>query len=365
MQIVRLLQFPGSSTGILCLKATLRPSAALYIWQAYHQANLADASLEKMADVWEGATTQFVMACRRQAEQPSLLQTAAAIQAADPSVVMFDSSRLGTTHASCLPAVHDAVRPLLLLTQVLLSQSGSFTLSCDRFDNQLEHRNSSIHCIMLAPRGKDLVPDHVAHQERRIMLLQSLLLLFKLLSFLSAVEAKSASTDVAKKVLWQSLADLKVELHLYEEAEADRTGLHSGPASNPASAFSQHWGETERNVSVSLAALLCTTLRHHILQPTLHADICCHLIQAVLLESSGVIDSEKAQRLADVFKNKGRSFCCACMFFSGLCNPRLELCKRNGPSYQINDMLCAFAEPHNNFHGTSACCLQPRDWVAG
>ena len=300
MQIVRLLQFPGSSTGILCLKATLTPSAALHIWQAYHQADLADASLENMADVWAGATSHFVMACRRQAGQPSLLQTASEIQAADPSVVMFDSSRLGTTHASCLPVVQDAVRPLLQLTQVLLCQGGSFMLSCDRSEHQLEHRNSSIHCILLAPRGKDLVPDHVAHQERRIMLL----LLFKLLSLLSAVEAKSASTDVAKKVLWQTLADLKVELHLYEKPEVDRTGLHSGPASNPASAFSQHWSETERDVSVFLAPLLCTTLHQHILQPTMHADICCHLIQAVLLESSGVIDSEKAQRLAGVSRAK-------------------------------------------------------------
>ena len=310
------LQFPGSSTGNLCLEATLRPSAALHVWQAYHHANLADASLENMADDWEGATAQFVMACRRQAGQPSLLQTAAAIQAANPLAAMFDRSRLSPTHASCLSAVQDAVRPLLILTQVLLSQSGSFMLSCDCPQHQLElgHMISSTSSIAEAPKGKALLPDHLAHQERRIVLLQSSLLLLKLLSFLSAVEAKSASTDVAKEVLWQTLANLEVDLHPYEEAEADCSGLHSGPASNPASASSQHEMETERDVCVSLAALLCTTLRQHILQPTIHADICCHLLQAVLLDGSGVIDSEKAQRLADVFKSKGMSFCCTCLY---------------------------------------------------
>ncbi len=356
LQMVRLLQFPGSSTGIVCLEATLRPSAALHIWQAYHQANLADASLE-MADIWESATAQFIMACRKQAGQPSLLQTAAAIQAADPLAAMFDSNRLGATHALYLPAVPDAVRPLLQLTQVLLSQSGSFMLSCDRSEHQpeFEHSISSTNCIDEAPKGKDVIPDHVAHQERRIMLLQSLLLLLKLLSFLSAVEAKSASTDVAKKVLWQTLADLKVELHSYGEAEADCSGLHPGPASNPASAFSQHWSKTECDVSVPLAALLCTTLRHHILQPTIHADICCRLIQTVLLESSDVIDSQKAQRLAAVFQSKGMSCCSTCTFLSGLCQPFLELCKctawesKGIRSVHSSDMLCVFADPHTNF----------------
>jgi len=79
-----------------------------------------------------------------------------------------------------------------------------------------------------------------------------------------------------------------------------------------------------------LAALLCTTLRQHILQPTIHADICCRLIQAVLLESSDVIDSEKAQRLAAVFKSKGMSFCSTCSFLSGLCKLCLEGCKCTG-----------------------------------
>ncbi len=339
LQMVCLLQFPGSSTGTVCLEATLRPSAALHIWQAYHQANLADASLENMADIWEGATAQFVMACRRQAGQPSLLQTAAAIQAANPLAVMFDSNRLGATHALYLPAVQDAVRPLLQLTQVLLSQSG-FLLSCDRPEHQLEfpHRISSKSSIDEAPKGKDLVPDHVAHQERRIVLLQCTLLLLKLVSFLSAVEAKSSSTDEAKKVMWRILAALEVELHSHEEAEADRTGLHSGPARHSTSASSQHWSETECDVSVPLAALLCTTLRQHILQPTIHADICCRLIQAVLLESSDVINSQKAQRLAAVFKSKGMSFCSTCSFPSGLCKPCLEQCKCIGAQ---GDQICA------------------------
>ena len=323
------LQFPGGSTGIVCLEATLRPSAALHIWQAYHQANLADASPQNMAGIWESATAHFIMACRRQAGQPSVLQTAAAIQAADPLAAMFDSNRLGATHALYLPAVPDAVRPLLQLTQVLLSQSGSSVSSCDLSEHQLEseRRISSTDCTDEAPKGKDLVPDHVAHQERRIMLLQSSLLLLKLLSFLSAVEAKSANTDVAKEVLWQILENLEVELHSYEEAEADRTGLHFGPTRNPASASSQHWTETELDVSAALAALLCSTLRHHILQPTIHADVCCRLIQAVLLDSSDGMDSHKARRLAAVFDSKGMRCWSTCTFLLGLCQPFLELCK--------------------------------------
>ncbi len=288
-----------------------------------------------MADVWEGATAQFVMACRRQAGQPSHLQTAAEIQAADPSAAMFDSNRLGATHALYLPAVPDAVRPLLQLTQVLLSQSG---WSCDHSEHHLEseRRINRTNSIDEAPQGNDLISDHWAHQERWIMLLQSSLLLLKLLSFLSAVEAKSASTDVAKEILWQTLANLEVELNLCAEAEADCSGLHSGPASNPASASSQHWSETECDVAVPLAALLCTTLRQHILQPTTHADICFRLIHAVLLGISDVIDSEKAQRLAAVFKSKGTSFCYAHIFSSGLCKPHLELCRCNDlPRYQV------------------------------
>ena len=331
LQLVCLLQFPGSSTGTVCLEATLRPSAALHIWQAYRQANLSDANVKYLAGIWEGATGQFVMAYRRQARQPSPLQTAAAIQAANPSVVMFDSSRLGTTHAVYLPAVQDAVRPLLQLTQVLLSQSG-FLLSCDCPQRQLEflHRLSSHNSIDEAPKGTEPARDHAAHQERRIVLLQSTLLLLKLVTFMSAVEAKSSSTDVAEEVMWRILAALEVELYSHEDAEADRTGLHSGPARHSTSASSQHWTETECDVSVPLAALLCTTLRQHILQPTIHADICCRLIQAVLLESSDVINSQKAQRLAAVFKSKGMSFCSTCSFLSGLCKLCLEGCKCTG-----------------------------------
>ena len=326
VQMVCLLQFPGSSTGTVCLEATLRPSAALHIWQAYHQANLSGANVEYLAATWKGVTGEFVMACKRQAGQPSTLQTAAAVQAANPSPAMFDTSRLGTTRATYLPAVQDAVRPLLQLTQVLLSQSG-FLLSCDYPEHHLEflQRLSGDDRIDKAPKDTDLTSNHAAHQERRIVLLQSMLLLLKLVTFMSAVEAKSPSADVAKEVLWQSLEKLEVEL-LVSEAAADR----SGPASNPASASSQYDMETEGDVSVALAALLCTTLRQHILQPTIHADICCRLIHVVLLESTDVIVSEKAQRLAAVFKSKGMSFHSACSFFSSLCKLCFEGCKCTG-----------------------------------
>ncbi len=150
LQTVCLLQFPGSSTGTVCLEATLMSSAALHIWQAYHQANLSDGNVAYLAGIWEGATAQFVMACMRQARQPSPLQIVAAIQEAKPSDAMFDSSRLGTARAMYLPAVQDAVRPLLQLTQVLLSQSG-FLLSCDCPLRQLEYvqRLSSNNCMKL------------------------------------------------------------------------------------------------------------------------------------------------------------------------------------------------------------------------
>ena len=284
-----------------------------------------------MADIWESATAQFIMAWT-QAGQPSLLQTAAAIQAADPLAAMFDSNRLGATHALYLPAVPDAVRPLLQLTQVLLSHSGSLMLPYDDSGHQVKHVHSisSTNCIHEASEGKGIILDHVAHQDRRNMLLQSSLLLLKLLSFLSAVEAKSASTDVAKKLLWQVLGNLEVKLHSYEEAEADCTDLHSGPSRNPASASSQHRSETECSVSVPLAALLCTTLRQHILQPTDHAVICCRLIQAVLLQSSDVINLQEAQRLAAVFKSKGISFCSTYKSLSGLCKLCLKLCNCTG-----------------------------------
>ncbi|DBB08813.1 TPA: hypothetical protein ACH3X3_007469 [Trebouxia sp. C0006] len=111
----KLHEFPGSSTGTVCLEATLRPSAALHIWQAYHQANLSGANVKYLAGIWEGATGQVVMACRGHAGQPLPLQIAAAIQEAKPSNAMFDSRRLGATHAMYLPAVQDAVRPLLQL----------------------------------------------------------------------------------------------------------------------------------------------------------------------------------------------------------------------------------------------------------
>ncbi len=170
------------------------------------------------------------------------------------------------------------------------------------------------------------------------MLLQSTLLLLKLVTFMSAVEAKSSSADVAKEVLWQILQKLEVEPHPFKEAEADCTGLHSGPASHPALASSQHEMETECDVSVPLAALLCTTLRQHMLQPTICADICCRLIQAVLLQSSDVIDREKAQRLAAVFKSNGMT-CASCAFSS----PVLASCALRAVSVLISqgDQLCA------------------------
>ena len=100
LQLLCLLQFPGSSTGTVCLEATLRPSAALHIWQAFHQANLSEANVVYLADIWEGATEQFVKTYWRQAGQLSPLQIAVALQEAKPSIVMCDSSCLGTTHAT-------------------------------------------------------------------------------------------------------------------------------------------------------------------------------------------------------------------------------------------------------------------------
>ena len=309
LQLLCLLQFPGSSTGTVCLEATLRPSAALHIWQAFHQANLSEANVVYLADIWEGATEQFVKTYWRQAGQLSPLQIAVALQEAKPSIVMFDSSCLGTTHATYLPAVQDAVRPSLQLTQVLLSQSGCL-LSCDCPERQLEfpHEHGSVESIDEAPKGTEPARDHAAHQERRMVLLQSTLLLLKLVTFMSAVEAKSSSADVAKEVLWDTLANM------VERDGSELTCPDPMLARNPASASSQHWTETERDVSVPLAALLCTTLRHHILQPTIHAEICCRLIEAVLLERSDVIDSDKAQSLAAIFKSKGMSFFSSCTF---------------------------------------------------
>ena len=141
---------------------------------------------------------------------------------------------------------------------------------------------------------------------------------------MSAVEAKSSSADVAKEVLWDILANL------VERDGSELTCPDPGPARNPASALSQHWTETERDVSIALAALLCTTLRQHILRPTFHADICCRLIDAVLLEKSHMIDCEKAQSLAAVFKSKGIGFCSTCSNLPALGKLCLEVCKCTG-----------------------------------
>ncbi|KAL0031912.1 hypothetical protein WJX79_004744 [Trebouxia sp. C0005] len=102
----------------------------------------------------------------------------------------------------------------------------------------LLHKHNSRDRLDKAPKDTELTFDLSAHQERRIVLLQSTLLLLKLVTFMSAVEAKSSSADVAK-------------------------------------------------------------------EPTDQAGICCRLIAAVLLESSDVVDPQKAQQLAAVFKSKG------------------------------------------------------------
>jgi len=175
-------------------------------------------------------------------------------------------------------------------------------LSCDNPGRQIEfvqHKLSCLNSFDEDPKGTEPTCDYTAHQKRRIVLLQSSLLLLKLVTFMTAVEAKSSSADVAKEVLWDILANM------VEREGSELTCPDPGPARNPASASSQHWTETERDVSVALAALLCTTLRHHILQPTIQAEICCRLIQAVLVDSSDVIDSHKAQRLAAIFRSQG------------------------------------------------------------
>ena len=147
----------------------------------------------------------------------------------------------------------------------------------------MQHKLSCLNSFDEDPKGTEPTCDYTAHQERRIVLLQSSLLLLKLVTFMTAVEAKSSSADVAKEVLWDILANM------VEREGSELTCPDPGPARNPASASSQHWTETERDVSVALAALLCATLRQHILQPTFHAGICCHLIDAVLLEKPHMI----------------------------------------------------------------------------
>jgi len=188
----------------------------------------------------------------------------------------------------------------------------------------VQHKLSCLNSFDEDPKGTEPTCDYTAHQKRRIVLLQSSLLLLKLVTFMTAVEAKSSSADVAKEVLWDILANM------VEREGSELTCPDPGPARNPASASSQHWTETERDVSVALAALLCATLRQHILQPTFHAGICCRLIDAVLLEKSHMIDSEQAQRLAAVFKSKGISCCFTCSHHPALGKLCLEVCKCTG-----------------------------------
>ncbi len=223
-------------------------------------------------------------------------------------------------------------------------------LSCDSPERQLEFllKLGSLNSICKAPKGTELTHVHATHQERRIVLLQSTLLLLKLVTFMSAVEAKSSSADVAKEVLWNTLAIM------VEREESELICPEPEPARNPAAASSQHWTETERDVSVPLAALLCTTLRQHILQPTIQAGICCSLIDAVLLESSDVIDSDKAQSLAAIFKSKGMSFFSSCSSPAGHGELCFEGCKRIGhPKWSdvCTAMICSVC-----LQSLTTCC---------
>lgn len=266
--ITGVLQVPGCSSGVIQLTAKIHPSVALYHWQLFHHASLCNPY--SLADLWQAATEQYVRAYRDQEQWLSLKHTAA-VTATTRMLLPLHCSPDTDRAAPTLPTALAPVRPLLQLTQVLLSQKTydathtKLTPSATASSTQTDSAQQDKSCK--ADPAKTTTEDYIA-------LLQTALLTLKLISLLSAVSPQTSSTTAASTVLWASLAGTATTIAEAQSAQGQMSRPWNPP--RPPEALS--------GTVVAVIKLLMSELRRGLVKDGMssNASMCCRILAALL-----------------------------------------------------------------------------------
>ena len=200
--------------------------------------------------------------------------------------------------APILPTDLKPVKPLLQLTQVLLSQvdsdatdtpTASQTPSSSEPDSKQQTKSFTMNPVTSRPADE-------------LALLQTLLLVLKLISLVSAVTSVSASTSTAVAALWKILVHTGGTLRDIQGCKAVQkvTVIDAMRAEHPR--HSQAWSDTV----VALTKLLMTELRQCLAKEGMQdqADICSVTLELLL----GLLPMK-------------RSYCCAVAVASAIKDP--------------------------------------------
>ena len=278
------LQAPSASTGPVVLQVQLRPSVASYLWQQFLCAGLTEENSAKLSSVWFAAAVKFVRAVRQQAGGPTNAQRIAGLLTVRATDVMFTVPTSPIYTDFQMPHVAPAVRPLLQLTQVLLSQGTSCKL-----DQEAPSENLQSDLCRQSKSRSPLQPCHLRQyafqlekQEHRIAVMQTAALICKLLSLLAAVKNQTSSSISAIRSLWEVL-------------HATATLLLESRASSATSsicAFSRRiiggrclhsaWDKSEIRVSDVLVSSIMSELQGQLKQSAQRVKTCCILIESLL-----------------------------------------------------------------------------------
>ncbi|KAL3148846.1 hypothetical protein ABBQ32_001722 [Trebouxia sp. C0010 RCD-2024] len=173
--------------------------------------------------------------------------------------------------APTLPTALAPVRPLLQLTQVLLSQKTydathtKLTPSATASSTQTDSAQQDKSCK--ADPAKTTTEDYIA-------LLQTALLTLKLISLLSAVSPQTSSTTAASTVLWASLAGTATTIAEAQSAQGQMSRPWNPP--RPPEALS--------GTVVAVIKLLMSELRRGLVKDGMssNASMCCRILAALL-----------------------------------------------------------------------------------
>ena len=290
------LQVPGCSSGIIQLTARIQPSVALYHWQLFHYASLHNTCHYSAA--WQVAIEQYVCAHKFHEQQLPPSQDIAAVKATTRMLLPLHCPPASNRAAPVLPTELKPVKPLLQLTQILLSQvdsdaadtpTASKTPSSSEPDSQQQIKSCTMNPVTSQPADE-------------LALLQTLLLVLKLISLVSAVTSVSASTSTAVVALWEIIVHTVGTLRNIQGCKATQMGTSIDLLRAEHPSHSKAWSDTV----VALTKLLMTELRHCLAKDGMssQADICSVTLELML----------------DLPLMK-RSYCCAVAVASAIKDP--------------------------------------------
>lgn len=294
-----MLQVPGCSSGIIQLTARIQPSVALYHWQLFHYAKLR--SLCNYSAAWQAAIEQYVCAHKYHEQQLPPSHDIAAVKATTRMLLPLHCPPNSDRAAPVLPTALRPVKPLLQLTQILLSQVNSGAA-----DTQAASKTSSSSEPDSTQQTKTYIRNPVTSSPAdELALLQTVLLVLKLISLASAVTVFSESISTAVMALWKILVNTTETLRDIQDkaggvAQAGNKPMDEMRLERPS--HLEAWADTV----VALIKLLMTELRQCLVMEGMsdQADTC-----SVTLAS-----------LLDLLRMK-QSYCCAVAVSTAIQDP--------------------------------------------